>query len=66
MLTIDTTPWSVVSLHGRTLGTTPLIRAPLPPGVHTLTLHNPERNIRMQYRVRIESGQTTARRVGLE
>ncbi|MEM7605700.1 MAG: serine/threonine-protein kinase [Myxococcota bacterium] len=65
-LVLDTVPWSNVSLGGESLGTTPILRYRLPAGVHTLTLVNPERGLREQYRVRIRSGETTRRRVGLE
>lgn len=65
-LTLDTVPWSHVSLNGRRLGTTPLIRESLPAGSHLLTLSNPERGLRTTYRVTIRAGQTTTRRVGIE
>jgi serine/threonine-protein kinase len=66
MLTLDTTPYSVVSEGGRVLGTTPLIRVPLPPGQHTLTLRNPEQNLSTTYTVTVRSGETVSRRLGLE
>jgi eukaryotic-like serine/threonine-protein kinase len=65
-LTLDTTPWSIVSVGGRVLGQTPIIRAPLPPGEVVLSLSNPERKIHSSYSVRIESGKISARRIGLE
>ncbi len=65
-LNLDTTPWSTVSLNGRNLGTTPLVRVSLPAGTHVLTLTNPERGLRTTYRVRIRPGETTSRRIGLE
>jgi len=64
-LTLATTPWTHVSLNGRDLGTTPLIRVELAEGPHTLRLVNRESGIDQTYRVRIEAGQTLARRVGL-
>jgi len=65
-LTIDTSPWSVVSVGGRVLGQTPLIGVKLPAGNHVLSLKNPELGIETSYPVTIESGKTTARRIGIE
>jgi serine/threonine-protein kinase len=65
-LTIDSTPWSVVSTGGRVLGQTPVVGAVLPAGDHALTLANPELGLSTTYWVRVESGRTTVRRVGLE
>jgi len=65
-LTLDTVPWSEVVLGGRVLGTTPLIGVELPAGTHTLVLRNPEQGIETRYRVRIEAGSTTTRRLGLQ
>jgi len=65
-LTLDTTPWSNVTLGGRALGATPLIRVPLPEGSHTLVLTNPDEGVTTQYRVTIRSGELVTRRVGLE
>ena len=64
-LFLDTTPWTEVSLGGRRLGNTPLMRVELPPGQHTLLLRNPEQGIEQRYMVEIASGETTRRRVGL-
>ena len=64
-LTLDTAPWSRVSLGGRVLGTTPLIRVRLPSGTHNLNLVNPESGISTVYPVTIRSGETTAMRLGL-
>lgn len=66
LLSLDTVPWSRVSLGGRSLGTTPLLRVSVPAGTHILTLHNPEAGITTTYRVTIRAGETTARRLGLE
>ena len=65
-LTLDTIPWSEVSLGSRVLGTTPLRNVELPEGSHTLTLVNPERGLRTRYQVTIRAGQAVTRRVGLE
>ena len=65
-LTIDTSPWSIVSVNGRTLGQTPLIGVKLPSGNHVLSLRNPEQGIETSYPVMIENGKTTVRRIGIE
>jgi len=64
-LTLDTNPWSIVSLGGR-LGNTPLVRARLPAGTHVLELSNPELDLRTTYTVVIEPNQTFSRRIGIE
>ncbi len=65
-LTIDTSPWSQVSVGGRNLGQTPLIGVKLPSGNQVLSLKNPEQGIETSYPVTIESGKTTVRRIGIE
>jgi len=65
-LTLDTYPWTKVSDGGRMLGTTPIIRAPLPPGSHTLTLENPDDGIKQSFTVTIKSGETVNKRLGLK
>ncbi|HWA76924.1 MAG TPA: serine/threonine-protein kinase [Polyangiaceae bacterium] len=65
-LTLDSSPWSVVSVGGRVLGTTPLVRVALPPGDVVLSLSNPETGARASYALRIEPGKAVSRRVGLE
>jgi hypothetical protein len=64
-LTIDTVPWSQVSVGGQPLGVTPVVRAKLPAGTHVVTLRNPERGTATTYRVTINPGQTTSKRLGL-
>jgi serine/threonine-protein kinase len=66
LLNLDTTPWSIVSEGGRVIGQTPLVGASLSPGVHTLTLSNPEQGLKTTYQVTISAGRTTARRIGLD
>jgi hypothetical protein len=48
------------------LGTTPLIRVPLPPGKYLLTLRNPELGASTSYAVEIQAGKTVSRLVGWE
>jgi len=66
LLTIDTSPWSIVSVGGRTLGQTPLVGVKLPAGTQVLSLKNPEQGLETSYPVLIESGKTTVRRIGIE
>jgi serine/threonine protein kinase len=65
-LTIDTSPWSVVSLGGKQLGQTPLVSIKLPSGTQLLVLRNPELGIETSYAVQIDAGKTTVRRIGIE
>ncbi len=65
-LTLDTTPWSAVSLGGTALGHTPLVKLELPPGQHELALENEELGIVSSVLVDIVSDVTTVRRIGLE
>ena len=65
-LTIDTTPWSYVTVDGTPLGQTPIVRAKLTAGPHTLTLVNGERGISTTYQVRIDAGKTSVKRLGLD
>jgi serine/threonine-protein kinase len=64
-LTLDTTPYSIVSLGGRRLGITPL-DVELAAGTHTLTLRNPEQRIETTYRVTIPPGGSVSRRIAIE
>jgi serine/threonine-protein kinase len=65
-LTIDTSPWSLVSAGGKVLGQTPLVGVKLPAGTQVLSLKNPELGIETSYTVTIEAGKTAARRIGIE
>jgi serine/threonine protein kinase len=65
-LTIDTSPWSLVSVGGKVLGQTPLVGVKLPSGTQVLSLKNPELGIETTYSVTIEAGKTSARRIGIE
>ena len=65
-LTIDTSPWSQVSVGGRVLGQTPLIGVRLPSGNQVLSLRNPELGIETSYPITIENGKTSVRRIGIE
>jgi serine/threonine protein kinase len=65
-LTLDTSPWANVSVGGSSLGQTPLVRAKLPAGTHTVHMTNPERGISTTYQVTIQPGKTSVRRLGLD
>ncbi len=41
-LSIDTYPWSRVTIDGHPAGETPLVAVPVKPGTHTLVFENPE------------------------
>jgi serine/threonine-protein kinase len=57
-LFLDSQPWSRVKLGKRTLGTTPLLNVPLPPGRHLLRLMDAEGNVHRKA-VIIRSGRPT-------
>jgi eukaryotic-like serine/threonine-protein kinase len=65
-LTLDTYPWTRVTIAGRAVGTTPVVRVPLPPGTHNVVLENPEKGLRQVTSVTIKSGETTSRRLAFE
>jgi hypothetical protein len=65
-ISLDTTPWSLVSTGGKSLGQTPILGVKIPTGTHVLTLRNPDLGIETQYSVTIEAGKTLARRIGLQ
>jgi serine/threonine-protein kinase len=62
-LTLDTYPWTQVTLGGRALGTTPLVHLPLPAGTHTLTLDNAAENVHRVTVVVVKPGEVTSRRL---
>lgn len=65
-LTLVTRPWTQVSIGGRVIGTTPLLRVRLPEGTHTIALYNPEAPLWTHVRVRIREGRTTKQWLGLQ
>ncbi len=62
-LTIDTYPWTRVSTGGKVLGDTPLVRVPLNPGTHVLTLENTTEKVKQTTVVTIKPGETVSRRL---
>lgn len=62
-LTIDTYPWTKVTVNGRTLGSTPLVKAPLAAGTYTVTLENPDEKITERVTITIKPGETVSKRL---
>jgi len=65
-LTFQTYPFTRVTEGGRSLGTTPLVKVALGPGIHVLTLENSDQGIKQTYTVTIKSGETVVRSLGLK
>ena len=62
-LTLDTYPWTRVSMGGRVLGDTPLVHIPIAAGTHVLTLENSNEKVRTTTVVTIKAGETFSRRL---
>jgi serine/threonine-protein kinase len=62
-LTLDTYPWTRVSLNGRVLGNTPLVHVALPAGTHVLTLENAQDNVKQTTTVVIKPNETVSKRL---
>jgi serine/threonine-protein kinase len=58
-LSVNTDPWSIVYVDGRKLRSTPLVRHPLPAGVHRVRLLNPVRKLSKVKTVRIRPDKET-------
>jgi hypothetical protein len=58
-LSVQTKPWSRVSISGRFIKNTPLVNHSMKPGTYTVTLENPQFNIKRTFRVKINSNKTT-------
>jgi serine/threonine protein kinase len=65
-LTLDTYPWTKVTEGSRNLGTTPLNRVSLSPGVHSITMENPEKGIKQTVPITIKSGEVVAKKLAFE
>ncbi|MFZ5892735.1 MAG: protein kinase domain-containing protein [Myxococcota bacterium] len=66
LVTLDSVPWSVVSIDGKPHGQTPLVNVRLPAGVHHVMMQNAELGLQTSYSVTVVAGQTLSRRIGLE
>lgn len=66
-LTIQTTPWSKVTLNGKVIcQTTPCNKVPVAPGSYVLTLENAEKGIKKTHPVTIKSGEVTPKNIALD
>lgn len=59
--TIDSYPWSRVTIDGAVVGVTPIVRTPLEAGRHVVVLENPEQG-KHELAVIVKDGETTAER----
>ncbi len=64
--TVETYPWTNVSVDGRSIGMTPIVRAPLPTGNHTVRFENSEQGISQSQTITIAAGETLSKRIGLK
>lgn len=64
-LSLDSEPWSYVTLEGRPLGPTPLAHVRLPAGRHRLVLQNPDSKLKRTLSISIKPDARTAMRVRL-
>jgi hypothetical protein len=64
-LSIDSVPWAIVEIEGKTLGPTPLAHVRLPAGRHPISLRNPETRQSRTVSITIKADQRTAVRVRL-
>jgi eukaryotic-like serine/threonine-protein kinase len=58
-ISVQTRPWSKVSIGGKFIKNTPLVNHALRAGTHTVKVENPTYNITRTFRVKIRPGQTT-------
>jgi eukaryotic-like serine/threonine-protein kinase len=58
-LSVQTRPWSKVFINGKFVKNTPLVNHALKPGSYTVTVENPDFQLRKNFRVKITSGRTT-------
>ncbi|MDX2052448.1 MAG: protein kinase [Polyangiaceae bacterium] len=66
LVTIDSTPWSYVTINGKSLGATPIIGLKLDAGTYQIHLKNPELGLSATYPVVVRPGQNVTRRFGLD
>jgi serine/threonine protein kinase len=60
-LTLNTTPWSKVSIDGSPYGSTPIFKVRLSPGTHKVVLENENLGVKLTKRVKIGAGKTVRR-----
>lgn len=56
-LSINSNPWSYVSVNGKTLGSTPVLRHNMAAGTHTIVLSNPVANLQRTYQTTLAAGE---------
>ncbi len=61
-LTLDTYPWTRVSIAGKFVGSTPLVKLALPAGSYVLSLDNPEQNVHQTVTVTVPKGDVVSKR----
>jgi len=57
LLTLDTTPWTKVSLGGVPIGSTPIFKRPTPAGRHTLRLQNESAGVDATREIELRPGE---------
>jgi serine/threonine-protein kinase len=65
-LSIDTYPWSRVTIDGRAAGDTPIVTFAVKPGAHTLVFENPETGLRETRTVTVKPNEHLSRRFAFE
>jgi eukaryotic-like serine/threonine-protein kinase len=65
-VSLDATPWAVVSEGGKRIDETPIVRHPLSVGEHTLVFENAELGKRVKRQVQIQEGKLRVVRVSFE
>ncbi|MEW6432079.1 MAG: serine/threonine-protein kinase [Myxococcota bacterium] len=64
-LTLDATPWALVTLDGKALGETPLANVRVASGTHALVFKNPDTGRELRRKVAVAAGKTVPVRVDL-
>ncbi len=65
-LSVNTVPWTNVSVDGAPIGSTPVFKKSLPLGVHTVELVNEYESIRKSVRINIVRGENLQLRLNLK
>jgi eukaryotic-like serine/threonine-protein kinase len=64
-VTIDTYPWTKVSIDGLNVGSTPIVNLSLAAGNHSVTMSNTEENVSKTVQIVVKSGRVTSLRFSL-
>jgi serine/threonine-protein kinase len=65
-VSIDTYPWSRVSIDGRAVGETPLVALPVKPGTHAFVFENPETGLKETRSLTIGPNERVSKRFAFE